>query len=193
MAAVQLDDPGRHPVQEGSVMGDGHDTALEIDQQVFQPFDRVEVQVVGGLVQQQHVGPAHQRLGQRDPLFRAAGQCGDHGILVQVQPMQGLLDPLLPVPAVLVFDRALQFVQVSVAGGVQVDPGDDVGDSRAGGLEHGRIGFEHRLLRHVRDAHPGLQLQNAVVGFFHAGQDLQHRRLAGAVAPDQPDALAGLQ
>ena len=141
MAAVQFDDPGRHPIQESAVMRNGHDAALEIDQQVFQPFDRVEVQVVGGLVQQQHVGTAYQRLGQRDPLFGPAGQGGDHGVLVEVESMQGLLDPLLPVPAVLVFDRTLQFMQVAVAGGIQVDPGDDIGDSRAGGLEHGRVGF----------------------------------------------------
>jgi ATPase subunit of ABC transporter with duplicated ATPase domains len=38
-----------------------------------------------------------------------------------------------------------------------------------------------------------LQLQRSVVGLFQAGEDLEQRRLARAVAPDQADAFAGLQ
>ena len=49
-APVQLHDAGRNPVQEAAVMGDGDDAALEIDQQFFQPFDGVQVQVVGGFI-----------------------------------------------------------------------------------------------------------------------------------------------
>ena len=49
---------GGDAVQEGAVVGDGDDAAVEIDQQVFQPVDGVEVQVVGRFVEQQHVGPA---------------------------------------------------------------------------------------------------------------------------------------
>ena len=53
-------------------MGDGDDAAFEVDQQALQPLDRVQVQVVGGFVEQQHVGLRHQSLGQRDALFGAA-------------------------------------------------------------------------------------------------------------------------
>jgi hypothetical protein len=76
-AAVELDDARGHAVQEGAVVGDGHHAALEVDQQLLQPLDRVQVQVVGGLVEQQHVGLAHQRLGQRHALAGAAGQRAD--------------------------------------------------------------------------------------------------------------------
>ena len=112
-APVQLDDPGGNPVEKGAVMGDGDDAALETHQQVFEPFDRIHVEVVGRLVQQQHLGPADQRLSQGYPLACAAREGADHGLAVQVQAVQGFLDPLLPVPAVLRFDRILQRVQVA--------------------------------------------------------------------------------
>ena len=53
--------------------------------------------------------------------------------------------------------------------------------------------IEHGLLRDVGDAKALLQLQGAVVGPLQPRQDLQQRGLARAVAPDQADALAGLE
>ena len=70
LAAVEFDDAGGDAVEEGAVVGDGDDAALEIEQQVFQPLDGVQVQVVGRLVEQQHVRPPHQRLRQRHALLR---------------------------------------------------------------------------------------------------------------------------
>ena len=72
MAAVEFDDAGGDPVQEGAVVGDRDDASLEVDQQVFQPFDRVQVEMVGRLVEQQHIWPAHQGLRQGHALFRPA-------------------------------------------------------------------------------------------------------------------------
>ena len=41
---------------------------------VLQPEDAVHVEVVGGLVQQEHVGVARQLAGDREPLLPAGGQ-----------------------------------------------------------------------------------------------------------------------
>ena len=71
-AAVQLDDAGRHAIEKRAVVGDQHHAALEAAQQLLQPIDGVEVEVIGRLVQQQHIGHGHQRLRQRDALFHAA-------------------------------------------------------------------------------------------------------------------------
>ena len=93
-----------------------HHAAVEVEQQVFEPLDRVEVQVVGGFVEQQHVGPAHQRLRQRDALAVAAGERADARVRVEVQAVQGLVDALLPVPAVLApRSRLCSASQVAVA------------------------------------------------------------------------------
>ena len=125
LATVQLDDAGGHVVQKGTVVGDGDDGALEIDQQALQPFDGIQVQMVGRLVEQQHVGLGHQRLGQCHALLGAARQGADNCIRVQVQALQGFIHPLLPVPAVQRFDLALHGVQVAMAQTVFLNQADN--------------------------------------------------------------------
>jgi hypothetical protein len=125
-AAIEVDDAGRNPVQEGAVVGDCHNAALEIDQQVFQPFDRVQVEMVGGLVKQQDVWPADQGLGQRDPLFRATGQGRDDGLLVQVQAVQGLFHPL-PSPCVYCSIQAITLATPPQAASNTVASGSSTG------------------------------------------------------------------
>ena len=57
-------------------------------------------------------------------------------------------------------------------------------------VQHGLVGREVRLLRQVADGGAGLHPALALVGLDHAGGDLEQRRLARAVAPDQRHALA---
>ena len=116
LAPVQFHDAGGHPVQEAAVMGDGDDAALERDQQVFQPFDGVQVQMVGGLVQQQHVRLRHQGLCQRHALAGTARQRAYDSRGIQMQALQGLFHPLLPVPGVIGLDDGLQRIQVQPFG-----------------------------------------------------------------------------
>ena len=82
LATVQLNNAGGHVVQKGAVVGDGDDGAFEVHQQAFQPFDAVQVQVVGGLVQQQHLGLGDQGLGQCHTLLGTARQGVDQRIRV---------------------------------------------------------------------------------------------------------------
>ena len=43
-------------------------------QELLQPADGQDVEVVGRLVEQEHVGPAHQHLGQQHPQLEPARQ-----------------------------------------------------------------------------------------------------------------------
>ena len=65
-------------------MGDGQDGAGEAFQITFQPLHRMEIQVVGGLVQQQDVGVLQNEATQVHPGLLAAGERGEgllaHGI-----------------------------------------------------------------------------------------------------------------
>ena len=110
LAPVQLHDAGSHIVQKRAVVGDGDDAALEVNQQALQPLDRVQVQVVGRLVEQQHFRLRHQGLRQRNPFFRAAGERADNRIGVQVQTVKRFCDALLPVPTVQGLNFALHGV-----------------------------------------------------------------------------------
>ena len=56
---LQLDD-ARHPLEEGAVVGDGHDTAPEGGEKALQQLEPGEVEVVRRLVEQQHLGVGGQ-------------------------------------------------------------------------------------------------------------------------------------
>ena len=56
MAAVEFEYPLGGVVEEVAVVGDGDDGAGEAHEELLQPFHRLGVEVVGRLVEQQHVG-----------------------------------------------------------------------------------------------------------------------------------------
>ena len=77
MAAVQLQDPFGGIVEEVAVMGDGDHGARIALQKLLQPVDRFGVQVVGWLVEQQHVGFGQQQRAKRHAAFFTARQNAD--------------------------------------------------------------------------------------------------------------------
>ena len=91
-------------------MGDHHHAAAELFEQVFQPDDGVDIEVVGGLVEQQNIRLLHPGLCQRHAFFLAAGKVADQGVLGQAELADGLADGGIELPAFLCFDLALQFV-----------------------------------------------------------------------------------
>ena len=63
-----------HRVEKLPVVADHQHRALELLEPGFEPDQRVQVQVVGRLVEQQQVGRTHQRAGQLQPHAPAAGE-----------------------------------------------------------------------------------------------------------------------
>lgn len=149
-------------------MGDDDRGALPGAQHFFEPGNAVEVEVVGGLVEQQQVGLLDQGAGQRDALARTARQAGDLGVRGQAELFQhgAYARRALPV-FVVAFDVA-----------------DHVEDSG--------VFVQLRLLFDRGHAQPRTAGDVAVVGNGAAIQQPQQRGLAGAVAADEADALAGL-
>ncbi len=139
-------------------MADDHQRAAPAGEFALQPFDGGEIEMVGGLVQQQDIGRGRQHARQR----RAAGFTAGYirGLLIAVKP------ELLQNVAGLV---------VVVAG---AEACFDIGQR---GGEAGEI----RLLRQIADGRTRLHEAAAAVGFDQAGRDLQQRRFAGTVAADQ--------
>ena len=140
----------------------------------------------------------------QEPLFDDAGTVFDAVGEGVVEARERGLDALLPVPRVERFDPCLQRVElggllrrieVALRGERFVAVADDArfGDAFADGIEHGAGEVELGLLRDVADARTLHRLQEAVVEMLDPGDDLQQRRLAGAVATDQADALAGVE
>ncbi|MNL67814.1 hypothetical protein D3C87_1924460 [compost metagenome] len=104
MAAIQFHDACGDTVKKGPVVCDGDYASWKVEQEVFQPLDGVEVQVIGWLVQQQHVGASDEGLRQRHAFFCAARQRANDCLWVQMQPLKSFLDTLFPVPCVVRFN-----------------------------------------------------------------------------------------
>ncbi len=93
LAAVELEDPAGHVVEEVAVVGDGHDGARVVAQEALEPGHRLGVEVVGGLVEQEQVGVAQQQPAQRHAAGLAAGELGHLGVAVgEAQRVHGDLD-----------------------------------------------------------------------------------------------------
>ena len=92
-------------------MGNHDQAAFKCFEQVFQPDNRVDVQMVGRLIQQQYVGLLHPSLRQGDALFLPAGEVANFFVFRQTEFAQSLLHRRIQLPAVLRFDFKLQFVE----------------------------------------------------------------------------------
>ena len=192
---VEFHNARANVVQEGPVVRNQHDGALERHQQLFQPGDGVQVQVVGWLVEHQHIGAGHQGAGQGHALFRATRQAGNLQARVQVQALQGLIDPLFPVPTVARLQEGHQGVEVFALGmGLEAFAGRlDLGQTFAHRAEHRGAIHKGGLLRHVRNLGAALDLQLPVIGLFQPRHDLEQRGFACAVAANQANTLAGFE
>src|SRR6266568_1603539 len=78
-AAIELEDPAGDVVEEIAVVGDDQDRARIALEMALEPGDRLGVEVVGGLVEQQQVGRFEQEPAQRDAALLAASSCGSCG------------------------------------------------------------------------------------------------------------------
>ena len=118
---VELEDPAGHVVEEVAVVGDGHDRAVVVAQEPLQPGHRLGVEVVGGLVQQQQIGPAQQQAAQGHPTTLTAREHVDRGVAGRdAQGVHGDLDRALEVPGAgrldLALDLGLLLAQLVVVG-----------------------------------------------------------------------------
>ena len=183
-------------------MGDGHHGAGELLQELLQPVHALGVQVVGGLVQQQHVGARQQQAAQGHAALLATGQVADLGIpRRQAQGVGRHFQLQLDVVGTGGLDDGLvlgllgrQGVEVGVrlgVGGVdlfQLLLGlDDLAQTALDGLAHGLLGIQLRLLRQVAHLDARHRHGFAVDLLVEAGHDLEQRGLAGAVGAEHAD------
>ena len=73
LAVLADDRAAADRLQQGAVVGDEDDRALEGDQRVLERLAALDVEVVGGLVEDQDVGAGGDQDRQREPPLLAAG------------------------------------------------------------------------------------------------------------------------
>ncbi len=139
-------------------------------QRALEPQDALEVQVVGGLVEQQDLGLQRELASECQALAPAAGQGLRRQIrALEARPAESQGDPV----ETLVLGQPLQ-------------SGDGLGHD----LLRGPSGREDGVLGH--EPHPGPPAQGhpAGVRLDPARQDCEQGRLAGPVGADQADGVA---
>ena len=161
-----------HALDEVAVVADDHQRARPAVEQVLERGQRVDVEVVGRLVEQQHVRLAHQQPHQLQPAALAAGEVAHERAALLAAEAEALAQHpggqlgavAEPRAAADLLDR-LEHAQV------------------AGDL--GRVLGEERELdrRAARRPSPGVGLQLA-------REQLHQRRLARAVDADEREAVA---
>ena len=151
-------------------MADEQQRAGPVDQLRLEQLERLEVEIVGRLVEHEHVGRPREQPRQQQPVALAARQ------RLHRRPR-----PL---------GREQEVAQVAVDVLATAVDGDRV-VAVADRVEDGALGIELlALLIVVGDLHVGAAAHLAGVGRELAEQQPQQRRLAGAVRADQADAIA---
>src|SRR5690606_23035319 len=154
-------------VQEPAIVADHQRHARELQQRILERTQRLHVEIVGRLVEQQHVAALQQRLGQVQTAALTAGERADQLLLV----------------------RALEVETADVGARLDLDT-VDVEDVRAAGdlLEHRVVALQRRAaLVDIGQLHGGAEDDLAGVRLLLAGDHLEQRRLAGAVGADDAD------
>jgi len=189
-------------------VGDRDDGARILVQVALEPRHALGIEVVGRLVEQQHVGLFEQQPAQRDAAPLTARELGDVCIAGRgPQCLHRDLERGVEVPPVARLDDVLelallleQLVHLLVRGHL-AELHRDFFEARERLLHLGNglfdvaldvLGFvELRLLTEVADAHAlgGPRLADELL--VDAGHDPQQGRLAGAVAAEHADLGAG--
>jgi hypothetical protein len=208
VSAVELENPLGHVVQEVTVVGDRDHRAGILLQIALEPRDRLGVQMVGGLIEEQHVRAGQQQPAQRHPALFAARERGDARLpRRQAQSVGGDLQLALQLPAASGVDGVLQ-LRLLLEERVHLVLGHFGLEALADLIEalqvaerfaqplHDRLAHfpgrvELRLLRQEADPNPALGTGLAVDVLVDAGHDLQERGLAGAVQAQHADLGAG--
>jgi len=145
-------------------MRNHHHAAGKLQQGIFQRAQRFDVEIIGRFIQQQHVAPEQQRLGQMQTSALAAGQVADFFLLI----------PTLEIEAPEIGAR----LHLETADGQYVGAIADV-------LEHGLV-IGERLARLVdqRQLDRLADCNFTAVGLVLAGDHVKQRGLACPIGAD---------
>ena len=154
-------------------MADDHGAAGEVEQRVLERPQRVDVEVVGRLVEQDHVGAGLEQLGQVHPVALAARELADLLLLVGALEVEG---------ADIGARRHRALAELDL-----LQPARDL-------LAHGLVGVERvAALVDIAELDRVADADRAAVGLLLADDHAEQRGLAGAVGADDADDAAGRQ
>src|SRR5205085_9140529 len=171
--ALEGEDVGGEAVEEEAVVADDHRAAGKILDRFFQRAQGLDVEVVGRLVEQQHVAAAFQHLGDVDAVALAARKLADILLLVRALEVEC---------ADISARRLIVAVDLHVVEPVRNLLPDIV-----------LVVEMVAALVDITEVHGVADVDGAAVGLLDAGDDLEQGRFAGAVRADHADDAARRQ
>jgi hypothetical protein len=208
-AGLELEHRGAHRLEEPAVVGHEHDRGVERLQRALEPLERGDVEVVGGLVEQQQVGVAGQRAGQRGSGQLPARQRVQLAVEVAVgepEAVDGGQRPVAPAVSARVLEPGLgagvgveRALVDRAAGHGLLEPVQLALDAQQLGaagqhvVAQGEPAVARRALVVQRHPRPLLEHDLAAVERGLAGEHAQQGGLARAVAAGERQAVAALE
>ncbi len=192
-AVMQVQDMRRHGVEDVAVVADEQQPARPAPEEGLQPEAGLEVEVVGGLVEQEQVRLGEQGPGQRHAHAPAAGEAGERPRLHRGVEAEAVEDRRGARRRRIRRDRGEALVDVRQLAGIGGLVGRGGEQARALGvagedvLDRGLVAAG-RLLRDEADARAAGELDLAAVGLQLARDQREQRRLARAVASHEAHA-----
>ncbi len=194
LRVLEMHDLLHHPVQQAAVVADDHDRPVIAAEIFLQPQSCFEIEMVGGLVEQEQIRFCEQQRGQHHAHAPATRKFVEGALLrrfVEPQPRQDARRPRPRAVGILfgeTFVNAGNPVRVGSAFGLGVQI-LQFGIGGQHGIDQRPCAFGRFLARHPYA--PARRHGNrSAVGFQLAHDQLQQRRLSGAVAPHQPDTVS---
>ena len=199
---VDVGDVGADVVEEVAVVRDGDDRAVVAGEEVFEPVDGVEIEVVGGLVEEQGLGVAEERLREEDADLLAALELGHLALVELVGDVEALEKDGgvgFGLVAVFVADDAFELAEADAVFVGHLGLGvDDLALFERGpeGLVAHDDGVDDAVGVEVvlvlpEDAELFGADDGALLGVELAGEDLHEGGFAGAVGAGEAVAAAG--
>src|SRR5688572_3037981 len=161
----------RDAIEEPAIVRDDEHAAGELEQRLLERAQRLDVEVVARLVEEQHVAALEQRRREMEPAALAAGKLSDELLLV----------------------RALEVEPAEVGARLHLELADGEDVLPVADRLPRRLVVRQRFARLVdhRELHRVADLDLSRIGLLLAGDHAEQRRLARAVRADDPDDRAG--
>jgi hypothetical protein len=210
LASIDLDDLGDHAVLHVAIVAGHEDRAGIGAQEGLEPEDRLEVEVVGRLVEEQDLGPGQEDAGKGHAHPPATRELADVALDLSGAKAEPGQDGLGARAELVAAQLLVAGLHLAVAGDDRVEVLVGLGhagleggqlDAQGGGLAGAGHGLgQHRaaarvagVLAEVADGEPAGPLDVAGVRRFLADDEPEQRGLAGAVGADQADLLTRVE
>ena len=211
LAAVDLCHLVAGAIHQRAVVGYQQVAATIGAQVLLKPLARLQVEVVGGLVEEQQVGPLQQQLGQRDAHLPAGGKGGRVLVVLLRSEPEATADAIQarrPVGSAVQADLLGEFAvageqpvqRITVAGSCHLLlnatqlllRGQLAGKCQRQLRAQGAAAMIHPRLRQVGDADLAARNHAPAVGARLTRNDAHQGRFAAAVGAAQSDASAAI-